>query len=99
MCGALSSPDNVEANWLLERTIAMLTKLGNRGYSVREEVCEHRKDGDDTDSDTDSEPQEDKRRNANKSFKLTGTSPGLLASSEAVEYVAIEKGTVMVPAG
>ncbi len=44
---------------------AMLTKLGNRGYSVREEAGEYRTDADDTDTDpdtdTDTDTEEDKR--------------------------------------
>jgi four helix bundle protein len=41
VCGALSPEDNAEAKKLLERIVAMLTKLGGRGYSAREEQGEY----------------------------------------------------------
>jgi len=37
VCGALSAPENAEAKILLDRIVAMLTKLGQRGYSIQEE--------------------------------------------------------------
>ena len=55
MCGALCPRDNADAKRLLDRIVAMLTKLGNRGYSIREESGEYRTDADDTDTDTDTE--------------------------------------------
>jgi four helix bundle protein len=39
VCGALSSQENAEAKKLLDRIVAMLTKLGQRGYSVREDAA------------------------------------------------------------
>ena len=35
ICGVLSTQDNVQAKKLLDRIVAMLTKLGRRGYRVR----------------------------------------------------------------
>ncbi len=61
VCGVLSPQDNADAKRLLDRIVAMLTKLGNRGYSVREKAGVYRTDAYDTDSDADSDPEEDKR--------------------------------------
>ena len=36
VCGALSAAENAEAKKLLDRIVAMLTRLGGRGYSARE---------------------------------------------------------------
>ena len=55
VCGALDSEENAEAKLLLDRIVAMLTKLGQRGYSVREELSVLRLNRTDTDSDTDSD--------------------------------------------
>ena len=52
VCGALSSSENVDAKKLLDRIVAMLTRLGRRGYSVREEGEKYFEDGVDGDSDT-----------------------------------------------
>ena len=41
VCGALSSAENVEAKAQLDRVVAMLTKLGQRGYEVRETPGEY----------------------------------------------------------
>jgi four helix bundle protein len=59
VCGALSSPENTEAKKLLDRIVAMLTRLGQRGYSVRGATPEFITDGIDTDSDADSDPEKD----------------------------------------
>jgi four helix bundle protein len=59
VCGALSPRDNADAKQLLDRIVAMLTKLGNRGYAVREETATYRTEFDDTDSDIDSEGDTD----------------------------------------
>jgi hypothetical protein len=37
VCGALSAEDNAKAKAVLDRIAAMLTRLGRRGYVVREE--------------------------------------------------------------
>jgi four helix bundle protein len=41
VCGAITPAENAEAKKLLDRIIAMLTKLGQRGYSVGDEVAEY----------------------------------------------------------
>ena len=53
MCGALSAEDNEKQKSLLDRIVEMLTKLGQRGYAVREEPDEYRVGRFDTDSDSD----------------------------------------------
>jgi four helix bundle protein len=55
VCGALSPRDNADAKRLLDRIVAMLTKLGNRGYTVRERAEKYRTGCDDSDTDTDSD--------------------------------------------
>jgi four helix bundle protein len=41
VCGALSSDENAKGKELLDRIVAMLTKLGQRGYSIREDSAEY----------------------------------------------------------
>lgn len=53
VCGVLSSQENADAKKLLERIVAMLTKLGRRGYSVHEEQVGYGKRRNDPDSDPD----------------------------------------------
>ncbi len=58
VCGALPAAENANAKKLLDRIVAMLTKLGQRGYSVREAP-----DGyvtDEVESDPDSDPDSDR---------------------------------------
>ena len=57
VCGALGAEENATRKTMLDRIVAMLTKLGQRGYTIREEsdddvVC--RKD---TDADSDADPE------------------------------------------
>jgi four helix bundle protein len=52
-CGALSSEENNKAKVLLDRIVAMLTRLGQRGYTVSEEPVEYRLNRIDPDSDSD----------------------------------------------
>ncbi len=63
VCGALSPAENTEAKGVLDRIVAMLTKLGRRGYSTREEPQGYDRDiagiDSDTDSDTDAELDEE----------------------------------------
>jgi len=61
VCGALSPAENAEAKKLLDRIVAMLTKLGQRGYSVREAPNRYGRDEveSDSDPDTDSDPDSD----------------------------------------
>ena len=49
MCEALSADDNNQQKARLDRLVAMLTKLGQRGYAVREELGEDRVSQFDTD--------------------------------------------------
>lgn len=53
VCGAISSETNAEAKKLLDRIVAMLTKLGQRGYSVGEEPEAYGPGSVDPDSDSD----------------------------------------------
>ena len=53
VCEALSADDNMAQKARLDRIVAMLTKLGQRGYAVREELGEYRGGELDTDTDTD----------------------------------------------
>src|SRR5262245_13680761 len=56
VCGALSADENAKAKAVLDRIAAMLTKLGRRGYVVREASAGYAggidTDTDDTDTDT-----------------------------------------------
>jgi four helix bundle protein len=54
--GALSPAENANSKKLLERIVAMLTKLGQRGFSVREEADTYDREGVERDRDTDSDP-------------------------------------------
>ncbi len=60
VCGALTQADNAVGKPLLDRLVAMLTRLGQRGYSVRKPpIGKHRhevKDDSDPDSDSDPDP-------------------------------------------
>jgi glutamate synthase domain-containing protein 1 len=52
VCGVLPCEHNAKAKELLDRIVAMLTRLGQRGYSVRETASGY-PDGD-GEADTDS---------------------------------------------
>ena len=58
VCGAMTVEENAETKALLDRIVAMLTKLGQRGYSVHEQAQPYGVDRIDPDSDFD---LEDKR--------------------------------------
>jgi four helix bundle protein len=62
ICGALSPAENADAEKLLDRIVAMLTKLGQRGYLVREAPNKYGGDEveSDSDHDTDSDPDSDR---------------------------------------
>ena len=62
VCGALSAAENASAKRLLDRIVAMLTKLGHRGYSVREASSEYQVEA--ADADTDSDPGTDREQGA-----------------------------------
>ncbi len=53
VCGAMTAEENEKAKALLDRIVAMLTKLGQRGYAVHEETEEYRTKQIDPDTDTD----------------------------------------------
>jgi len=55
VCGVISPEENAESKRLLDRIVAMLTRLGQRGYSVKEEPAEYRIETVDTDADSDTE--------------------------------------------
>ena len=54
VCGALPKQDNAQAKQTLDRIVAMLTRLGKRGYTVRETAVEYLADSE-ADPDSDSE--------------------------------------------
>ena len=53
VCEALSAGDNNQQKAMLDRLVAMLMKLGQRGYAVREGLGDYRVSQFDTDTDTD----------------------------------------------
>jgi four helix bundle protein len=63
VCGALSAEENTSRKALLDRIVAMLTKLGQRGYAVHEDPVQYSVGIDpDPDSDTDPDADGDRRR-------------------------------------
>jgi hypothetical protein len=56
--GALPADENTNRKALLDRIVAMLTKLGQRGYAVRERPVGYAT-GIDTDPDSDPDPDGD----------------------------------------
>ncbi len=56
VCGALSAEENANHKVLLYRIVAMLTKLGQRGYTMHEDSARYVTGGD---TDTDSDPDTD----------------------------------------
>ena len=50
-CAALPAQENTEAKRLLDRIVAMLTKLGQRGYSVHEDSAGYAPTGVDNDTE------------------------------------------------
>jgi four helix bundle protein len=58
VCNAISSEENNKAKALLDRIVAMLTKLGQCGYTVHEEPRDYQVGRNDTDSDTDPDADE-----------------------------------------
>jgi len=59
VCGALSAEENAKAKEVLDRIAAMLTKLGGRGYAVREDRARYGAAGRDSDTDSDSDSDSD----------------------------------------
>ena len=69
VCGAMPAEENAKAKALLDRIVAMLTKLGQRGYAVHEEPVDYRVNPNDTDTDSDpdtdgSKPPGDRQQGA-----------------------------------
>jgi four helix bundle protein len=58
ICGAMTADENAKAKVLLDRIVAMLTKLGQRGYAVHEDHGEYRTG--EIDPDTDPDPEKKK---------------------------------------
>ncbi len=56
VCGALAADENTNHKALLDCIVAMLTKLGQRGYAVHEDRMEYTGE---IDPDTDSDPDPD----------------------------------------
>ncbi len=63
VCGALPADENTNRKALLDRIVAMLTKLGQRGYAVHENRAEYTAK---IDPDTDSDPDTDRVETMNK---------------------------------
>ena len=61
VCGALFAQENANRKALLDRIVAMLTKLGQRGYTIREDHAQYTT-GIDTDSDSDPDPDKDQEQ-------------------------------------
>jgi four helix bundle protein len=55
VCGAMSPEANAGAKKILDRIVAMLTRLGQRGYTVGEQTADYGVGRIDTDSDSDGE--------------------------------------------
>jgi four helix bundle protein len=53
VCGALAAEENARRKTILDRIVAMLTKLGQRGYTIHEEADKYVVSRKDTDSDSD----------------------------------------------
>ncbi len=51
VCGALDPDESSKAKKQLDRIVAMLTKLGGRGYSVQEQISDYRANVVDTDTE------------------------------------------------
>jgi four helix bundle protein len=56
VCCAMTAEQNAQAKELLDRIVAMLTKLGQRGYAVHDISVRYSTNPVDTDSDTDPDP-------------------------------------------
>jgi four helix bundle protein len=60
VCGALGAQENARRKTTLDRIVAMLTKLGQRGYTIHEESQDYSVSRNDTDTDRD--PDSDRSR-------------------------------------
>jgi hypothetical protein len=59
VCDAMSADDNRQQRALLDRRVAELAKLGQRGDAIREALGEYRVGPFDTDTDPDPDPDPD----------------------------------------
>ena len=59
VCETISAEQNHQGKILLDRIVAMLTKMGGRSYSVKESEIVYYSGNDDT--DTDGDPDTDKK--------------------------------------
>lgn len=59
VCGAITPEENGAAKSLLDRVVAMLTKLGRRGYHAHDEPGKYPDGSFDTDTDPDSDTDSD----------------------------------------
>ena len=66
VCGALSAEDNASRKDLLDRMVAMLTKLGQRGYTIHEDHALYTSGND---PEPDSDPDADHNRIAIRDAK------------------------------
>jgi four helix bundle protein len=60
--GAMTAEENEKTKALLDRIVAMLTKLGQRGYAVHEASAEYGTGGIDPDTDTDPDADGSRRQ-------------------------------------
>ena len=61
VCEALGAEENARRKTTLDRIVAMLTKLGQRGYTIHEETDEYRVSRNDTDTDIDPDSDPSRR--------------------------------------
>ena len=78
VCGALSAEESESHKALLDRIVAMLTKLGRRGYAVHEECAEYVER---IDPDSDSDPDTDGNPDAGHANKFQHRTPSSLRSA------------------
>ena len=57
VCRAISEDHNRHGKAMLDRIVAMLTRMGQRGYCVREESRNYQAANFDADSDPDTDPE------------------------------------------
>ncbi len=60
VCETISAEQNHQGKILLDRIVAMLTKMGGRSYSAKESEIVYYSGNDDTDGDPDTDKKPDK---------------------------------------
>jgi len=76
VCGAMTAEENVKTTARLDRIVAMLTKLGQRGYAVNEEPGVYRTGWIAPDTDTDADPDPDgNTKHSGRQAEATGDRP------------------------